>query len=933
MAGSMARPAPPTTPADPAAFRRNLVQTDGERQPWRDRGSGDDEDQPAGESSTHAFLVEEQTHQGAQLAVAFQSTTGQASLGTSVLALRMKQKLTSSWKATISVDMWRDLKQALDISPEHRTLTHCMVIDSWISKVFVLRSLRKRQRQEICKWIHYRAYETKQTVFERGDSADDGHFYMIFSGTVAVLAPKREEQLSPPAISSAQMSPGTCTNTYPLDTATSDVVQARSRRRAFHPRAAYLKLLSSGDSFGELAMLENPNGSGSLQRTATVEAQSPCMLLTLPRQHFLNSVLSFAGDERMAKVRKLSANQLFESWPLDALLLISYHCIKREFKAQDVIIDGDKENDHAYAILEGSCVLTVDDATQTVTRGFAVGADLIFESYARSNIARLSESKRRDLQERTGEEEKADEHPRRYHVVADGTCVAYAVPHELLQTLVPSAARLVLAELGQFRLATLKKRAERRRIRVASAAAEVAEAAQKQATVEAEDTRAREAWLSAQKRAVALRPPPASMGASPHLLLNTDAALRDLQRAQRRAHHTLLTEAVIAANNTSDCGVVAAPCVVGERHMSLEEAVRVVEIAESTVQKMQSSVGSLKAEVVQYGLLLRNAGRHEVHRLSSAVERLIELTVEAMRPDALVNALVKQRGLSWRKRPKVGSNGSDDRRTRKEPRKPPQSSQDVARRRRAWLREVPIFQAVPRDSPFFQVLATKLTERRVRRQTMVIEKSSVGTEMYFIVEGVVDVLASLDEPPFITLQAGAHFGDNALLTEERRNAYVRASKTVELYVLSKADLHKVFLEFPDVEAILQKHAEDRRLRDKVEREAAANALETNTGESSKRWVAPAPARSVEEIIRQLNLCSRLCSRTAVLLAMAVSWLRDGNPRNKDAEVAQEIAQRFAEQSADLKAALLLPVEMLHHTLRRSDPRVVTLGAPGRDMYE
>ena len=913
MAGWMARPAPPTTPADPAAFRRNLVETDAERKTQRGREAGDDEDQTAGESSTHVFLLEEQ---GEQLAGKSQSTSGQTSLGTSILALRMKQKLTSSWKATISVDMWRDLKQALDIPPEHRTLTHCMVIDQWISKVYVLRSLRKRQRQEICKWISYRAYETKQTVFERGDSADADYFYMIFSGTVVVLAPKREEQQSSPAISSAQMLSETPTNTY---TAIQDAVQPRSRRRAFRPRAAYLTLLSSGDSFGELAMLENPNGSGSLKRTATVTAQSPCMLLTLPRQHFLNSPLSFAGHERMAKVRKLSANQLFESWPLDALLLISYHCIKREFQARDVIIDGDKENEHAYAILEGSCVLTVGDASQVVTRGFAVGADLMFESYASSNIARPSESKHQDLQERTVEETEADELPRRYHVVADSACVAYAVPHEMLQMLVPPAARSVLSELGKFRLATLKKRAERRRIRVASAAAEVAAAAQKQAAVEAEDMRARETWISAQKRAVALRPPPASMGACPHLLLNTDAALRDLQRAQRRAHHTVLTEAVIAA--TSDCGAVAS-CAVGERHMSLEEAVRVVAIAESTVQKMQSVVGLLKGEVIQYGLLLRNAGRHEVHRLASAVDRLVELTVEALRPDPLVKALVR-RGLSWRKRTKMRSNGSDDRRTGKEPRKPPQNSQDMARRRRAWLAEVPIFKAVPRDSQFFHVLATKLTERTVRRHSMVIEKGSVGTEMYLIVEGAVDVLASLDEPPFITLQAGAHFGDNALLTEERRNAYVRASKTLELYVLSKADLHKVFLEFPDVEAILQKHAEDRRLRDKAEREAAANALQTNAGETSKRRIALASARSVEEIICQLNLCSRLCTRTAVLLAMCVSWLRDGNPRNKGAEMAQEVAQRFAEQSADLKAALLLPVEMLHQTLRRSEPRVVT----------
>lgn len=125
--------------------------------------------------------------------------------------------------------------------PEKRTLTHCMDIDNWISKVspqaflplpmtrrilltdglrfqvYIMRPLRKRQRQDICKWIQCkrpqaicrclcwtfsdrslattdRAFETKQKIFERGESADKDVFYMIFSGTVAVLTPPR----SPP---------------------------------------------------------------------------------------------------------------------------------------------------------------------------------------------------------------------------------------------------------------------------------------------------------------------------------------------------------------------------------------------------------------------------------------------------------------------------------------------------------------------------------------------------------------------------------------------------------------------------------------------------------------------------------------------------------------------------------------------------------------
>jgi hypothetical protein len=206
----------------------------------------------------------------------------------------------------------------------------------------------------------------------------------------------------------------------------------------------------------------------------------------------------------------------------------------------------------------------------------------------------------------------------------------------------------------------------------------------------------------------------------------------------------------------------------------------------------------------------------------------------------------------------------------------------------------------------------------------VIEKGSVGKEMFFIVQGVADVLASLDEPPFATLQSGALFGDNALLSEEKRNAYVRASKTLELYVLSKVDLHKAFLEFPDVESVLREYAateERRKVREEAEREAAAHAVEIHMGHKRTPRIEAASAHSVEEIICKLNLCSRLCSRVSAVLETCVSWHHAGNPKTEDGEVAQELAQCFAEQSADLKAALLLPIEMLHNILRRSDPRM------------
>lgn len=899
------------------------------------RAPEDYEQEPEDEADTATFLVEDIKQQEDQRAEAgAHGLSAVSSLSASISVLKMKQKLSARWKATISVDMWLDLKNALDIPPEQRTLTHCMDIDNWISKVYILRSLRKRQRQDICKWVQYKSYDTMQKIFERGDSAADDNFYMIFSGTLAVLTPERtEEPLFAPgarnlcgARSLEDRADRPSPRNYDLDSAVRGVVQARSRSNQHHSRAAHLKVLSSGDCFGDLALMDRPDKS-QVTRTATVEARSPCMLLIVPRKHFLKSALRFTIHERLTKVRALRSNQFFQNWPLDALLLISYHCIRREYNAGDVIIDGDKENAHAYAVLEGSCTLAVDSYTSSVTDGFALGLEMAFDERRKKKgrDQQPGHHNRDHLngQGGTGNEPQADEPPPRYHAVADTACVVYMVSHEMLRTLAPSKIKSVLAELGKFRLSTLSRRAERRRIQAAKTAAEMARAAQKQAVVEAGDMRAREAWISAQKRAVELRPPPASMGTSPHLLLNTDAALRDLQRAERRAHLTLLTEAAVTATSASEPHASLADGTLQPR-LDVRAAVQAVATAQSTVQKIQSSVVSLKAEIVQYGMLLRNAGRYEVHRLSAAVERLIGLIVEAMQPDTLLTTVVR-RGLTFKQETAAsGRIGSSQITTLNRPQK-----KEQAARRQTWLAEVSIFKVLPPESRFFNVLATKLTSRTVQRKMVVVEKDSIGTEMYFIVNGEVDILASLDEPPFVTLGVGAHFGEGSLLTEEPRNAYVRASKSLDLFVLSKADLHAVFLEFPDVKRMLYEHAaaeEKQSLRAQAEQQAAANALaaeEIAVEHRRKKRNSTAPAHSLEEIIRQLNLCSRLCSRAAVLLAICVTWHVDGNPSNKDGEMAQQVAQRFATRSADLKAAVLQPVEMLHQMLRRSDPRVMT----------
>ena len=73
---------------------------------------------------------------------------------------------------------------------------------------------------------------------------------------------------------------------------------------------------------------------------------------------------------------------------------------------------------------------------------------------------------------------------------------------------------------------------------------------------------------------------------------------------------------------------------------------------------------------------------------------------------------------------------------------------------REWLSEVPIFEAILRDSEstrFLTAVAEKLRVRNAAAKDLVIEKGEIGREMFFVVNGEAEVLGDLDDPPFAEL--------------------------------------------------------------------------------------------------------------------------------------------------------------------------------------
>ena len=102
-----------------------------------------------------------------------------------------------------------------------------------------------------------------------------------------------------------------------------------------------------------------------------------------------------------------------------------------------------------------------------------------------------------------------------------------------------------------------------------------------------------------------------------------------------------------------------------------------------------------------------------------------------------------------------------------------------------------------------------------------------------------------DEAGFATLQEEAFFGEAALLTSEPRNSFVRASKGMKLWVLSKDDLEKTFGSFPDVEEVIKRPLAERERTRLAAEEEAGDAQAAAESESAAAG-ASAPVRVVFE---------------------------------------------------------------------------------------
>ncbi|KAG8272682.1 Potassium/sodium hyperpolarization-activated cyclic nucleotide-gated channel 3 [Homalodisca vitripennis] len=141
---------------------------------------------------------------------------------------------------------------------------------------------------------------------------------------------------------------------------------------------------------------------------------------------------------------------------------------------------------------------------------------------------------------------------------------------------------------------------------------------------------------------------------------------------------------------------------------------------------------------------------------------------------------------------------------------------------RSLVASVPFFANA--DGNFVSDVVTKLRYEVFQPGDIIIKEGTIGTKMYFIQEGIVDIVMANGEVA-TSLSDGSYFGEICLLTNARRVASVRAETYCNLFSLSVEHFNAVLDQYPLMRRTMESVAAERYRKNKARQEAALRAGE------------------------------------------------------------------------------------------------------------
>ncbi|CAG0918739.1 unnamed protein product [Notodromas monacha] len=125
---------------------------------------------------------------------------------------------------------------------------------------------------------------------------------------------------------------------------------------------------------------------------------------------------------------------------------------------------------------------------------------------------------------------------------------------------------------------------------------------------------------------------------------------------------------------------------------------------------------------------------------------------------------------------------------------------------RSLVAAVPFFSNA--EPQFVTDVVTKLEYEVFQPGDIIIKEGTIGTKMYFIQEGIVDIVTASGEIA-TSLGDGSYFGEICLLSNARRVASVRAETYCNLFSLSKGHFNAVLQMYPIMRQTLETVAAER----------------------------------------------------------------------------------------------------------------------------
>lgn len=106
---------------------------------------------------------------------------------------------------------------------------------------------------------------------------------------------------------------------------------------------------------------------------------------------------------------------------------------------------------------------------------------------------------------------------------------------------------------------------------------------------------------------------------------------------------------------------------------------------------------------------------------------------------------------------------------------------------------------------------------------IIIKEGTIGTKMYFIQEGIVDIVMANGEVA-TSLSDGSYFGEICLLTNARRVASVRAETYCNLFSLSVEHFNAVLDQYPLMRRTMESVAAERYRKHRARQDALKSEL-------------------------------------------------------------------------------------------------------------